>query len=405
MGTRFRLFPQPGFLESFAVPETVEIAVEPGTIGPGPSDDRMYTVIPVDKSGPYGIAADPNWDSQVLAPPWTGDILIPAKPDADGHFDHLEVGTPQFEAAHFYGTVRFILGIWEGYLGRPVDWHFSQHHERLELSIFPPLNNAYAGYGFIEVGGNRDTGEYQPFSLNFDVIAHEFGHILLYSELGVPESEVTPGEYWGIHESTGDLVALITSLHFDSVVNELLDATSGNLYMLNILNRMGEVSVDSHIRNAANDVTLSSFAHGWTSPHKLSQPLTGAVFDIFVDIFHETLVEEELITPEMEDLSDQLLATPEYAPVMQELFDEAYMRNPQGFKDALLLTRDILGTYLAETWSRLDAEGVTFADVADTFEAVDREISGGRYRRLIRGNFDMRDIGHIQVGPRLASLD
>ncbi len=405
MGTRFRLFPQPGFLEHFATPETVEIAAAPGTIGPGPSDERMYTVIPVDKEAPYGIEAGPHWRSRVASPPWMGDILIPPEPDADGHFDHLEVGTPQFEAAHLYGSARFVLDIWEKYTGRPVEWHFSGDQDRLELSIFPPLENAYAGYGFVEVGGNRDHGDYRPYSLNFDVVAHEIGHILLYSELGVPDPDLPDGEYWGVQESAGDLVALISSLHFDSVVNELLDTTSGNLYTFNILNQMGEISSESYIRNAANDVKLSAFADGWTSPHKLSQPLTGAIFDIFVDIFHETLVDEGLITPEMEDLSDQLLATPEYADVMQALFNEAYGRNPYGFKDALLATRDVVGTYLAEAWARLEADNLTFADVADMLLAVDAEISGGRYRRIIRGNFDIREIGHIQVGPRLPAFD
>ena len=61
--------------------------------------------------------------------------------------------------------------------------------------------------------------------------------------------------------------------------------------------------------------------------HLLSQPVTGAFFDIFVDIFHEKLLDNGLIGPEVEDLSDRLLATPEYAPVMQTLFDQAFDRN------------------------------------------------------------------------------
>ena len=33
---------------------------------------------------------------------------------------------------------------------------------------------------------------------------------------------------------------------------------------------------------------------------------------------------------------------------------------------------------------------------------VDRERSGGRYGRLMRRNFRLRDIGEVEVGPRLA---
>ena len=403
-GTRFKLYPQPGFLEDFKVPEIVYIASPPGSIGPGPSDKRIYTVYPVGKSAPYGIDPSSPYSQDVAMPPWRGKILLPAEPDDEGHFDYLEPGTPQFEAAHLFGTVRFVLDVWEKYFGRQIPWHFAKRLDRLELTIQPSLENALSGYGFIEAGGDWKTGSYQPFSLNFDVIAHELGHIMIYSEVGLPDPAHSRGEYWGFHESAADLVALVSSLHFTSVVDELLYHTRGNLYMFNVLNRMGELSPEGQIRNAANDTRLSKFLRGWRDEHLLSQPLTGAFFDIFVDIFHENLVQNGLIGRDVEDLSDQLLATPEYAPVMQALFDKAFDRNPDGFKEALLLTRDIIGTYLADTWMQLDAETLTYVKVAEAFEAVDRKLSGGRYQRLIRGNFDMRDIGYVRVGPQLAPL-
>jgi hypothetical protein len=86
---------------------------------------------------------------------------------------------------------------------------------------------------------------------------------------------------------------------------------------------------------------------------------------------------------------------------MQALFDRAFARDPDGFKQALLDTRDQFGTYLAETWMRLDARHLDYLTVAETFEAVDRDFTGGRYRRHIRGNFDMRDIGYVRIGPQL----
>ena len=401
-GTRFKLYPQPGFLENFGEPETVHISSPAGSIGPGPSDQRIYTVYPVGKPTPYGIDPSPQQRPNISLPPWRGEILPPAEPDAQGHFDYLKPGTPQFEAAHLFGTVRFVLDIWERYFGRKIPWHFAPRYDQLELTIQPTLNNAQAGFGFIEVGTDLKNGTSQPFSLNFDIIAHEFGHILLFSELGLPDPALSRGEYWGFHESGADLVALISSLHFNSVVDELLVRTRGNLYMFNVLNRMGELSPEGQIRNAANDIRLSQFVRGWEDEHFLAQPLTGAFFDIFVDIFHEKLLDHGLIGPEVEDLSDRLLATPEYAPIMQGLFDQAFDRNPDGFKEALLLTRDTLGTYLADTWSRLNADYLNYIDVAEAFEEVDREFSGGRYKRLIRGNFDMRDIGSVRVGPQLA---
>ena len=146
-------------------------------------------------------------------------------------------------------------------------------------------------------------------------------------------------------------------------------------------------------------------AAGWTKEHKLSQPLTGAFFDILVDIFHECLVDYGCMTPEMEDLSDKLLATPDYAPIMQRLFDEAYLNNAERFKLALVDARDILGTYLADTWQLLHRNDLNFVDVAHVFEHVDHRHTGGRFQRLIRGNFDLRDIGRVVVGPQLEPLN
>ncbi|MGZ2257231.1 hypothetical protein [Roseobacter sp. A03A-229] len=400
-GTRFKLFAQPQFLDEYAEPEVVEVSSPPGSLDPGPSDDRMYTVFPIGKSQPYGISPD---GSDPLAPPWTGDIEIPAMPDAEGHFDYLEPGTPQFEAAHLFGTVRFVMDIWEGYFGREIPWQADGVYERQELTILHSLDNAYSGFGFIEMGADTSTGKLMPFALNFDVIAHELGHAIIYSEIGVPDPQNVTGEYFGFHESAADIVALISSLHFNSLVDLLLNNTRGNLYMLNAVNRIAELSQNKQIRIAANDRRLCEFAKGWRKEHHLGQPLTGAFFDILVDIFHEMLLDYDAITPEMEDLSDQLLATADYAPVMQEMFDAAYADHPEQFKRALLDARDIMGTYLADTWQKLSRQNLNFVDVAEAFLEVDRAHTGGRFEKIIVGNFHLRDIGIVDVGPQLEPL-
>lgn len=396
-GTRFRLYPQASFAGAPVALETVWISTPAGSVGPGPADRRAYTIFPIGKTKPYGIGGA----AELLLPPWRGRAHAPALPDADGHFDHIEPGTPQFEMAHLFGAVHFVLDVWEGYFGRRIRWHSERDFPRLELSILPTLENAYAGYGFIEVGGDRKGGTYVPYSLNFDVIAHEVGHAIIYSELGVPDPGAESGEYFGFHESAADLVALIASLHFNTIVDDLLLATRGNLYTLNTLSRMAELSESTQIRIAANDRRLAEFAEGWVKEHELSQPLTGAFFDILVDIFHEELLEAGLITPFMEEVADRLLATPKYAMVMQSLFDKAFDSNPDGFKMALLRSRDILGTLLADTWTLIEPQHLTYAGIAKAFAEVDRELNGGRYQRLMRGNFDMRDIGHVRVGPQL----
>ena len=401
-GTRFRLYPQHPSLSDAQGPETVWVSSPPGSIGPGPADDRIHTVLPLGKR-PYGDGVGSYGSPYLYFPPWNGPVLPPALPDRDGHFDHLEPGTPQFDAAHLFGSVRFTLDIWEGYFGRPIPWYFARRYDRLEIGPVADFDNAQAGYGFLEVGQYRiASGAKVPFILNFDIIAHEVGHLIVSAEIGQPIDRYANGEYYGFHESMADLVGLIASAHFDSILDPLLANTRGNLYVFNRLNRIGEVSDSEQIRLASNDVRLSAFEHGWSKEHDLSLPLTGAMFDILVDIFHEELVARHLISGELEDLADQVERLPAYEGLIQTLFDRAYAADPGGFRAALVAARDTLGSYLAAILQRLRANQLSYLAVATALLDVDFERSGGRYQRLIRRNFALRDIGRATVGPRLA---
>jgi hypothetical protein len=361
----------------------------------------MYVIEPLGKGAPYGVDFTAYGSPYLYLPPWRGPIRPPALPDADGHFDHLEVGSPAFEMAHSYGCVRFVLDVWERYFGRPIDWHFSPQHERLEIVLLPEWDNAHVGWGFMEVGAyTSETGEVRPFTLNFDTLAHELGHLIIYSEVGIPPLQDVASEYFGFHEAAADLTALLAVLHFDSVVSRLLEMTRGNLYTFNELNRFAELSDNEQIRIVGNASRLSDFASGWTDEHDLSEPLTGALFDIFVDIFHESLLERGLISPAVEALADRVQYVPQYEPLIQALFDDAYAADPGGFRQALLDARDDLGRALAQTWQRLHPYGLNYEDVAAVMLEVDLELTGGRYARLIRSNFLWREIGLVRVGPR-----
>ncbi len=405
-GTRFLLYPQSPFLEANSKPELVEISAPQGTIGPGPSGPRMYAMYPVDKTTPYGAMIEGEDGPEMYLPAWDGYILPPPEPDEFGNFIHIDPDDPAFEAAHLFGAAHFTMDVWEGYFGHPIPWHFERDFERLELSLLPSLDNAHIGWGFLETGGTWEHGdEYRPYSLNFDVVAHEIGHAIIYSIIGLPAEEDATGEYYGFHESAADMVALLASLHFGSVVDELLKNTRGNLYTYNRLSRFAELSQNAQIRIAANDRTLSEFSHGWSSEHALSEPLTGAMFDILVDIYHERLVFHDVIDPEMEDLSDELEGTPEYNAIMQDLFDEHYAADPEGFRVALIEARDLLGSYLADAWEMLDADMLSYFGVERALVVVDQEITGGAFRQIIESNFRMREIGLTKPGPRVGKPD
>jgi len=402
MGTRFKIFGQPPFESPQVLPEVITVSSPAGSLGPGPSDDRMYVVTPVGKKYAYGMNSGPLGTPFIYLPPWNGERLVSACPNAAGHFDHYQPGSPEFEAAHLFGSVRFTLDVWERYLGQPLDWHFRDHFDRLEISVLSKWDNAQYGYGFLETGSQFEPdGRVLPFSLDFDVIAHEVGHAIVYAIVGVPHPDTELPEYLGFQESAADCVSLIAAMHFPSLIDNVLTETRGNLYLFNRLARFSEFSPHRQMRMASNQLTMRQFIHGWTDEHALAQPLTGAMFDVLVDVFHESLVARGLISTEFENLADMLEFGSARNPLIQDAFDAAYARNAAGFREALIDARDIVGQYLAEVIWRLDVHFLDYRKVAELLFRIDREKSAGALHGILQRNLSRRGIGRLSAGPKI----
>lgn len=395
-GTRFRIFAQPRFLPAFSEPDTIYVSPPPDEIQPGPADDRMFVVDAINKR-PY---------SGFSGPPYSGPRNPPVRPGSDGHFDHLDINSREFSCATMYATVRRALDIWQDYFGRRIEWHFSQHFARLELIPLINWDNAQSGYGFLEYGFGRRAGGgidlSRPYCQNFDVLAHEIGHSIIFAEVGIPESSFDEGiDYGGMHESAGDLVAIIASLHFNSVVDHLLLFTKGNLFTVNELSRVGELSGSRQIRIAFNYSRMSDVDD---EPHRRSLPLTGGIFDILVEVFQKELVTRGLITQELAERSvnDPAMGQPDDS--IQREFASAYRGHEAAFKDALLTARDYLGRLLAVTWDTLSPNFLTYDRIVRALLSTDRELTEGQHQQTIRECFDWREItvppGSILLRPR-----
>jgi hypothetical protein len=396
-GTRFRIFPQPRFLNPAIVPELVIISVPPKQMEPGPKDSRMFVVDAKSKL-PY---------SDLFRPPYTGAFHPPVQPGPGGHFDHLDPNSREFLAATMYATVRRVLDIWEDYFGHQIEWHFEPDFGRLELIPLIEWDNAQSGYGFLEFGyGRKSNGgidHERPYCENFDVLAHELGHSIIFSEVGFPNNPADPGtDYGGLHESAGDLVAIVSVLHFDSVVDRLLEATRGNLFTVNELDRVGELSESREIRVAFNYFRMSDVGK---EPHERSLPLTGGIFDVFVEVYQKILVAKKLITDDLAKRSGQTFGNQAELEKLTKEFDKTYSGNEQTFKLALLEARDYLGALLAQTWGSLRPPNfLTYHDVLRAMLRADRTLFGGANQDTIRSCFAWRGIslipGSVLLTPR-----
>jgi len=196
------------------------------------------------------------------APPGAVPIKGPAARLVANMTESLAVPT----ASSMFATVRYIRAVWEHHVGGTLDWWFRYTYPRLE--VIPRVNSqvGWSGVGFVECGyppiedrpDRRD-----PLSDNFDIVAHETGHIILKTLIGDPFPHRKPFEYRAHEEAGADLIATLSSLYFDSVVDQLLARTRGNLFGANTLSRFGELriprsSTEREVRTLFNRETLAS---------------------------------------------------------------------------------------------------------------------------------------------------
>src|SRR5687767_2371882 len=224
-GTRFRIYPQPARLGF--TPITVHVDAPPGSIRPGPRDATIETIDAVAK---LGYRAD---DTEAIRrrPPYRGRRRPGVRP-VGGHFDHVEPGTREFGITAPFAAVRIVLEIWRHYLRRPLRWHFADTVSPT-LELFPHIRswNAWSGDGYIELGSpyypdDRDD----PYAENFEVVAHETGHLILKSVLGTMPDDEKSMQHRAHEEAAADFIAMLSTLHFPPVAARALAQSHGQLY-------------------------------------------------------------------------------------------------------------------------------------------------------------------------------
>lgn len=384
-GTRFRVYPQRKGLGRLARPETVYVDAAPGTIGWGPADDRMY-VVDADHKIPYDDTGD--------RPPYRGTRLPPVRPNRRGHFDDLRPGTREFSAASVFAIVRCVLDVWEQYLGRQIPWYFRQAYPALEIIPRAQFGNAVSRPGFLELG-HADARGTLWFSESFDSVAHETGHAIVRSIVGQPRGRRTI-TYRALEEACADLVAIVSALHFRSVVTEVLRETAGRLFSTSLLSRIAELDRRRYVRSALNRMTIND-ARRARDPgdpdafkYLLARPFAGAAFDVLVELYEERLVERGAIGRDLATRSSGARAR--NVRMLRLEFARRYRARPAVFREALVAARDDFGRLLAATLRRLSPRGLSYGRAVAAMLGADRMLNGGRHGALIGAAFARRGI-------------
>lgn len=380
LGTRFLVFPQPPFIPGYERPETIWVSTPPNRIGPGPADRRMYVIDPLVEKQPYWFP---------YLPPYAGALRPPAEAGPDGHFDNIPIGTPEFEAAHVYACVRRVLDICESYLGREIPWFFEPTYDRLEIVPRLSWDNAQSGYGFLELGEDEARGEPQPFALNFDAVAHEVGHLIIFGVMGVPRFD-PPHQYFGYHEAVADFIALIALLHFDTALDLLLRRTRGNLLIANELDRFGELSDEKQVRLFSHSLRMSDVS---SEVHDLSKPFAGALFDILIETYQVLLFERglsDLDPREFRDLRSEL--SEEELEEQLSLSLGANESRLFALKSALQEARDLVGEILVRSWEELEPHALAYREAAEAMITAAETGRASRFAGAVADNFAWREI-------------
>jgi hypothetical protein len=246
---------------------------EPG-LSDGPTSSRFAVV-------------DFNADTGKLEAPaaWNDRLQQFTTPDGKP-LDKSKLNTPAYHQVNVWVLLQRALAVFEGgnSLGRRISWGF----EGNRLIVVP-----HAGFGenayydreskslqFYYFGSTEDP---VYTCLSTDIVSHEFGHAVLdgvrplLNESGSVETAA-------FHEFFGDLSALTMTLHNNALRRMSADESGGDFdkatNFASLAEEFGQALLGRpYLRSFINDYTMAKMA-GAISHHKISQVLSGAIYDI-----------------------------------------------------------------------------------------------------------------------------
>lgn len=209
------------------------------------------------------------------------------------------------------------------------------------------------------------------------VVTHEFGHAFL--DILRPDfwSAQAP-EVWAYHEAFGDMVALISCLQYDDLINAAWRETEGDLLKSNIISRLAsemgmglyDLSKDKSglLNNCLRDMSIK---FDYVYPESL--PLNGL---------------DSILTNECHSFSRV------FSGAFYELFVKFSNKNIELGRsplDAMKISRDVLSRYLIKATAAVPMTNRLFDAMAKQMLIVDKS-EGSKYQSILEEVFKNRKI-------------
>ncbi len=273
-----------------AFDEEVLVAWEPG-LTDGPTSSRFAIV-------------DYNADTGRLEPPAVWGEGSQAFAGVTGvPLDAKAAGTLQFHQVSVWALLQCALAFFEdaSALGRTIPWAF----EGNRLIVVP-----HAGYGenaYYDRASKSlqfyyfDSDEGTVYTcLSSDIVHHEFGHAVLdgirplFNESSQPQTAA-------FHEFMGDLSAILLTLKNKKLRQQMAESSGGKFEKATTLSSLAEqfgraVKGRPYLRTARNKSKMSQMVNEM-SPHRLSEVLTGAMFDALIALGQDFIRSGSTTTP------------------------------------------------------------------------------------------------------------
>lgn len=258
----------------FAFDKEAYVDWEPG-LADGPTSARFAVV-------------DYDTDTDLLTPPAEWDESLQKFAFQGKILDASSANLLQFHQVSVWTLLQGALAFFEDGegLGRRISWAFEgnrlivvPHAGNGENAYYDRASKSLQFYYFQSDNGTVYT------CLSSDIVHHEFGHAVLD---GVRPyfNESSSVQTAAFHEFIGDLTAILLTLRNNALRGRLAVASKGKIENATTLSSIAEefgmaVSGRPYLRTARNDNRMSQMQNE-TSPHEVSQVLTGAMFDILM---------------------------------------------------------------------------------------------------------------------------
>lgn len=303
---------------------------------------------------------------------------IPGLP-ASGDLESFAPGTVEFQASHLTVILSHAYDMWEGYYNSAFDWETGK-----VLDVIPRAGNDLNAYYdrtalkfFYYVDEMTKRTLYACESS--DVSAHECGHAVLDAHHPDYWSSLHP-ETGAFHEAYGDITALLTTLQFPSVRQQMLKETGGDLRQTSNVTRLAEQlgkelytvsGKDASGATALRDlVNTFRYQDTWDLPaqapitrlssesHSFSRVFSGAFYQILVGIYEQKRAADEKLSQE----------------------------------DALIQARDAAGKLMATSLLLAPPGDAVFRVIATSMFKAEQQLFQGAYFEILKRVFSARRI-------------